>query len=120
MNTRLFYTASKTEHAHMWQKLRDSEGYLVTSTWIDQTGDDEPDDYSELAERCVRDIVAADFLLLYVELGEIHKGSLMEVGIALAHGKEIRCVGWCDSFGRVFHHHPLWKRYDTVDDAING
>ena len=117
MNTKPFYTASKTKHANIWKKLR-FEGHPVTATWIDEADAGETDDLAELAVRCIEDIKRASFLLIYSEPGDVHKGGLMEVGMALALGKEIRCVGWCNSFGAVFHLHPLWKRYDTVEKAL--
>ena len=114
-----FYVASKTKHAPMWQELR-AAGVPVLSTWIDEAGEDQTVDYAELAERCVREILVADAVLLYCEPGEILKGALVEVGAALAAGKEVRCVGECDTLSRVFCRHPAWREFPTMAAAIGG
>lgn len=114
-----FYTASKTKHAHRWQALRD-QGHPVTATWIDEAGEGQTADYAELADRCRRDIEAAEYVLLYCEPGETLKGALVEAGMALALGKPVRCVGRCDSLSRVFDRHPLWREYESVPAALAG
>lgn len=114
-----FYIASKTKHASKWQILR-MFGYVVTSTWIDEAGEGQTLNYSELAERCIRDIEASDFLILYCEQGEFLKGALIEVGAALALKQHVFCIGSCDSISRVFKEHPLWHECETISDAISA
>ena len=112
------YTASKTAHAEKWRALR--HDHDVTASWIDQAGERHAADYSELAARCITDIESADILLLYCEPGELLKGALIEAGIALALGKQIRCVGECASLSRVFNRHPLWRQFAAVREALNA
>ena len=111
------YTASKCIHAALWRTLRDT-GYQITSTWIDEAGQGESNNYSELATRCLDDITKADLLLLYCNPGEILKGALIEVGVALAQGKRVLCVGTCASISPVFKEHPLWSSYPDLTTAL--
>ena len=110
------YTASKTTHADKWRALR--REHDVTASWIDAATEGQSADCSELAAQCITDIECADFLLLYCEPGELLKGALIEAGIALAFGKEVRCVGKCASLSRVFNQHPLWRQFATVKEAL--
>lgn len=112
-----FYTASKVKHAPLWRSLR-KRGYPINSTWIDEAGEGESADYSELATRCVNEIRSADFILLYCKPGQLLKGALIEAGIALALGKEVRCVGNCHTISRVFKSHPLWKKFPNILTAL--
>lgn len=114
-----FYTASKTKHAGKWQALRDA-GYQVTATWIDEAGEGQTVSYPELAVRCLQEIDAADFVLLYCEPGEHLKGALVEAGMALAIGRPVKCVGQCESLSRVFREHPLWSEHASVDAVLTA
>lgn len=111
------YTASKTKHAAIWRALRAS-GYAVVSTWIDEAGEGETADMSELAQRSIREAASADVTLLYCEPGDLLKGALIEAGAALAAGKEVRCVGTCASLSRVFSRHPRWSEWPTIEAAL--
>lgn len=110
------YVASKTTHADMWRELR-ARGLPVVASWIDEAGEGQTADYSELAARCISEIIHCTAVILYSEPGEILKGALVEVGAALAAGKQVRCVGRCDSISRVFEKHPLWSRHSSVEAA---
>lgn len=112
-----FYAASKVKHARAWRKLR-SCGEPVSASWIDEAEEGQTADYAELALRCIEEIRRSEFVLLYCKPGEILKGALIEAGCALALGKEVRCVGNCDSLSRVFRCHPLWREFESIDSAI--
>ena len=114
---RTIYTASKTVHAPKWRALR-AAGYSVNSTWIDEAGPGESADLVDLARRCIDEAKAADSLLLYCEPGEVLKGALIEAGAALAAGKVVRQVGTCVNDLSALSSHPLWKRYDTLGEAL--
>ena len=114
-----YYIASKTKHAASWLANR-AGGDRITSTWIDEAGAGQTSDHSELAQRCVTEIAEADFLLLYCEPGEIQKGATIEAGIALGLGKEVRCVGTCETISKTFIKHPLWRFFPSVKAAIEG
>jgi hypothetical protein len=111
------YTASKVKHAPLWVRLRD-EGLHVIATWIDEAGEGQTPDRSELAERCLREVGMADLLLLYCEPDDLLKGALVEAGAALALGKPVLCVGTCASISRVFVAHPLWRGCATLEEAL--
>lgn len=110
------YVASKTTHAARWRELR-ARGVLVVASWIDEAGEGESADYADLATRCIEEAASADATLLYCEPGEVLKGALVEVGAALAAGKQVRCVGDCGSISRVFKKHPLWREYPSIEAA---
>lgn len=112
------YAASKTKHASMWRKLRLK--YPINSTWIDEAGEGQTANRSELATRCVKEISECDFLLFYTERDEVQKGALIEVGIALALNKEVRFVGFFSQVSTVFAVHPLWRNFGTLREALNA
>lgn len=112
------YTASKTKHAAKWQNLRLQ--YEVVATWIDEAGEGQTACRAELAQRCIAEVAASDFVLLYCEPDEILKGALIEVGAALALNKEVRCVGLPKHLGTVFVEHPLWRTFNTIDEALHS
>lgn len=115
------YIASKTKHAGHWLKLRVMKpDHTFTSTWIDEACEGQTRDYSELATRCLADVAQSDYLLLYCAAGEILKGALIEVGAALALGKEVRCVGDSGNLSRVFARHPLWRWFSSIDAALSA
>ncbi len=112
-----FYTASKTNHAAKWRQLR-ARGHNIIATWIDEADEGQSADYADLAERCIAEAAAADVTILYCQPGEILKGALLEVGAALAAGKEVRCVGDCESISRVFRKHPRWIECDSLAASL--
>ena len=111
------YVSSKLVHAPMWQKLRQL-GHNIISTWIDEAGEGETTDYSDLARRCINEAAEADVIILYCEPNETLKGALIEVGAALAAGKQVRLVGDCPSISPVFRKHENWSECSTVDEAL--
>ena len=117
--------ASIPERAAMWRKIRDS-GVVITSSWIDEDGPGQTDDYADLWRRIVHEIAAADRLVLYAESGDFPlKGALVEVGVALGLGKPITvCLPGveleprsCRPIGSWICH-PLVKRIDDVLEAV--
>lgn len=111
------YIASKVKHAARWLRLR-KQGYAINSTWIDEAGEDQNKDYTELAVRCLKEIQNADVLLLFCQRGEVLKGALIEAGAALALGKEVFCVGKCHTLSQVFRSHPNWKTFNNLLAAL--
>jgi len=110
------YVASKTVHAPMWRQLR-TTGPNIISTWIDEAGEGETADYSELSERCLDEIRKSSAVILYCEHDDLLKGALIEVGMALALGKSVYCAGDSKSLSRVFREHPLWIPVESVEAA---
>jgi hypothetical protein len=68
----------------MWRKLRDEQHYPIISTWIDEAGEGETDDFGELWSRIKSEIASSAGLVLYAEQNDFPlKGALVEVGIAI-------------------------------------
>lgn len=109
----MIYPASKTIHAALWRKLR--ETLPIRATWIDQAEPGQAPDMGQLWVACVREAVQSKALFLYVGPGDVLKGALVEVGAALAAGVRIYVVG------KVQHSwtsHPLVSLCSSLDDAI--
>lgn len=111
------YTASKTIHAARWRALRE-QGHRIVATWIDEAGAGQSASLADLAVRCITEAATADMTLLYCEPGDQLKGAMIEAGAALAAGKEVRCVGTCESIDVFHRHHPLWKSFPSVEAAL--
>jgi len=120
--------ASIPARAAQWKHLRDVEGWHIVSSWIDEAGEGQTDDFSELWVRIETEIKGSERLILYVESDDFPlKGALIEAGIALAAGVPIyvvapgvtieprsrRPVGsWVD--------HPLVKIVPDMETALAG
>lgn len=104
------YGASKTVHAPLWVTLRD-QGFNIVSSWIDLPRDKtgQQIDHSKLWRDIEADVRRADFLVLYCLPGELLKGALVELGMALALGKTAFVYGHRDNdcIG-TFRAHPLF------------
>lgn len=114
------YGASKTRHAQMWIDLK-SEGYDIISTWIYEAGKGESSDLRDLICRCIREASTCDWLILYVEPGDMLKCALVEVGAALAHDKQVIILGECESVNSetIFAHPNVWKCTGGIYEALN-
>ena len=76
--------ASLPARPEMWRDLR-SRGANIISTWIDEAGEGETQDFRQLWGRIQHEVASADRLVLYVEPEDFPlKGALIEVGMALA------------------------------------
>ena len=76
--------ASLPSRPRMWRELRDQHGWAITSSWIDEAGEGETADYSELWDRIEREVGESDGLILFAARDDFPlKGALVEVGIAL-------------------------------------
>lgn len=102
------YVASRVKHADLWRQYR-SSGYNITSSWIDEAGEGETSNFSELWERIRQEIVASDALVLYV-LKEDYplKGALVEVGMAFAFSVPIFVFTDADLEGRTMRPIGSW------------
>lgn len=90
-----FYVASRAsvpERSAMWRELRD-RGVKINSTWIDEAGEGETQDFAELWTRIDLEINRSKALVLYAETDDFPlKGALIEVGIAIGLGIPVRVV----------------------------
>jgi hypothetical protein len=113
------YVASKSCHGPMWQEFRSAWDTLpvqVVSTWIDESGEGETDDLSDLWRRCIAEAKSADVVIAYHQAGEEWKGAFIEIGAALASGAHVYVIGrppgsWIN--------HPNVTIASDPDDAIN-
>jgi hypothetical protein len=109
---------ARTE-APMWQEFRSAWDTLpvqVVSTWIDESGEGETDDLSDLWRRCIAEAKSADVVIAYHQAGEEWKGAFIEIGAALASGAHVYVIGrppgsWIN--------HPNVTIASDPDDAIN-
>lgn len=84
--------ASIPERSAAWRKLR-ADGWAISASWIDATGENEPDDLSELWLKIQEEVCSSERLVLYVEPEDLPlKGALVEVGMALAVGIKVFVV----------------------------
>lgn len=80
------YVASRVKRAPVWLKWR-ATGQPIISTWIDEAGEGETADLSELWTRVQREVSGAAALIFYAGADDFPlKGALVEVGIALGAG----------------------------------
>lgn len=127
MRTYVASRASIPARSEMWRAFR-SRGCRITSTWIDEVGENEVDDFVELWDRICGEIVASDRLVLYAEPDDFPlKGALIETGIAIGLRKPIIvCLPGVNLSGRTFRpigswiRHRLVVRIDDVDVAMTG
>ena len=120
--------ASLPTRSLAWRRLRDVDGWKITSSWIDEAGAGESSDLGALWTRIEAEIAGSERLVLYVETEDFPlKGALIEVGMALAHRIPIRVV----APGVVLDpsslrplgswvRHPLVTFADTMDEALAG
>ena len=118
--------ASVPARSAMWRDLR-SDGWKIASTWIDEAGEGETADYTELWTRIFAEIAAAEKLVLYAESRDFPlKGAILEAGIALGMGKPvIVCLPGVQLEGRTMRPigswlaHPNVSRCDSILDAMD-
>ena len=117
--------ASIPERSAMWRDLRDRHGWPIISTWIDEAGENETDNMSELWSRIAGEIHRSSGLLLYAGSGDTPlKGALVEVGMAIAFEKPVAIVAReCERNSKALRpigswaNHPLCSFHLTVADA---
>jgi hypothetical protein len=114
--------ASKARHWPWWQSLRAS-GIPISSGWPwwkwnadDATQQTIPADaWRERWEKNIADAASADVLIFLDLPGENQCGSLIELGAALAHGRQ--CIIVSKNFWSV-QHHRLCRKVETLEAAI--
>lgn len=84
--------ASVPARASMWRALREG-GWPIVATWIDEAGEGETENFTELWARIEREICSARGLIVYAEPGDFPlKGAYLEAGIALGAGLPVAVV----------------------------
>lgn len=123
------YVASRASiiaRAEMWRTLRDDEGWNITSTWIDEAGEGETADFTELWDRIMREIAAARKVVFFALPSDFPlKGAILEAGIALGMGKPVVvCLPGVELEGRTYRPLGSWIKHrnvircDTLRDAM--
>lgn len=112
------YVASRASipgRAEMWQLLR-MQGWQITSSWIDEAGDGQTADFTDLWDRIMGEIAAANKLVFYAEPGDFPlKGAILEAGIALGMGKPvIVCLPGVKLEDRSFRPLGSWIKHRSV------
>lgn len=116
------YIASKMHHAAKWRELRDSwkpHGLFITSTWIDHDHLEHaatPDDFKVFWITDHKDVVEAEFLVLYGEEDDTLRGALVEAGMFIALNKHVIVVGSNPGYG-TWQYHPAVLRCASLDAA---
>lgn len=122
------YIASRVSHAATWRRLRDTDGWKITSSWIDEASAGKSADLGILWSRIEAEIERSERLILYVETEDFPlKGALIEVGMAIATRIPVRIVAPGVVLDPVsfrplgsWVRHPLVTFYDTMDEALEG
>jgi hypothetical protein len=106
------YIASKAKHRPRWREFRDLDDRFI--------GVDDPNqiDYPKHWKECVQDVKDCDVLVMYVETGEVMKGALIELGMALAQGKEIIVAGDLGDNGTWWHHPNVQVSDKSIEDLM--
>lgn len=109
------YIASKAIRRPRWRELR-QVGAPFNSRWIDTDDglDDSQVDFAQLWTWCVEDVQDCDLLIAVVAPGERLKGVLVEIGAALALGKQVILIG---DPGRE---NGTWMNHPNIQWEING
>lgn len=117
--------ASIPERGKMWRSFR-SQGYLITSSWIDEDGECATEDFGDLWVRIANEIRRSAALVLYAKAADFPlKGALTEAGIALGMGKPVFvCLPDLGVLPRNYRPigswitHPLVTRCDLIKKAV--
>lgn len=128
--------ASLPERPAAWRKLRDVDGYMITSSWIDsidktvefQSSEESDKLMSDLWLKFVNEISQSERLIVYVEKDDFPlKGTLVEVGVAIGCGIPIYIVApgvviEKDTYRPIgsWIKHPLVKVVDSMSEALVG
>ena len=111
----MIYVASKTKHAAMWRQYK-AAGLPIISTWIYEAELGETTSFGDLWCRCINEASDALCLLAYAEDGDVLKGAFVEIGAALASGKNVLVVGLDPALSVL--HHSLVSVHPTLDEAV--
>ena len=110
----MIYVSSKAYHAPRWIKYRNA-GYPIISSWIDYYMPGQINDWAQFWPKILQEVVDCKVFIIYEEPGDILKGALVELGVALSNDKPVLSVGLSQSI--VYH--PYITRVDDLDSAMN-
>jgi hypothetical protein len=115
------YCASKAGPAEiaLWTALRGA-GLPIIATWIDaeiNRTDRAPadDEWSRHWQRCLEESSSADITIFYAPLGPTQCGSLIEIGSALASGREVWIVS---DYEWSISPHPRCRVFKSIEACV--
>jgi Nucleoside 2-deoxyribosyltransferase len=121
----LCYPASKVVHAETWKALRAAlapSNVHIRAAWLDWELQDHDDKTAEQWQHhwetnIVPDVLACDCLIFMSLAGERACSALIEVGLAMAHGKRIMCISpdWWS-----FSCHGNVRCYPNLEAAVGS
>lgn len=120
--------ASLPARAARWKHLRDIEGWHIVSSWIDEAGEGETEDFGELWLRIEAEVKSAERVIFYAEAEDFPlKGAYLEAGIAISAGVPVFVVtpgvviepGSCRPVGSWVNH-PLVRVVPSIELALVG
>jgi len=116
------YFASKLTYARRLWELALKWNLETTSRWLSQAdlelkGSPSTEEFGIFWLVDEEDVRRSDALIVYGEADDILKGALVEVGMAIALGKLVICVGASSSFGS-WTNHPLVLIAPSLEGAV--
>jgi nucleoside 2-deoxyribosyltransferase len=115
-----FYVAAynQDEARAVGEQLK-AAGHTLTSSWLGETLVPETDlcqgAKQEIATRCVKEVLAADVLVLLASPRRVPGGKFVEVGTAIASGKPVYVLGHREN---MLMWHPLVSIFASVEDLV--
>lgn len=116
------YIASKISHGDMllhWSESVPMAKYEYTSRWYKEPfrGMPETPGFSKMFWAIdVKDVKAADLLILYAQEEDHIRGAILEAGIAIGLGKPVILVGENKGFG-TWQHHALVVKLAALNEV---
>jgi hypothetical protein len=117
------YCASKSCHHRWWQALR-SAGVPISATWIDwscnadEASAPTSEQWTRHWEKCIAEARDSDVLLFVNFEGERACGALIELGAALAAGRQVFVVTGADWWS--ISHNPRCRVFESIEKAIEA
>src|SRR6266536_791197 len=120
------YFASKSKHAHLGRQLRTelAPHIEIRSYWLDYPDDFEKhatkDDWQKLWTLCCDESARCDICLVMHKKAEIGRGSFVEWGCAMSHGKRVFVIHPKNAKVPEARWHPLVTEFHSLPDAISA
>jgi hypothetical protein len=95
-------------------------GLPIIASWIDspinsRTTEPSPDAWARHWQKCLEQAAAADVTIFYAPEGPTQCGSLIEIGAALASGREVWLVS---DYWWSISHYPKCRVFKSIEAAV--
>lgn len=121
------YLAARFDRRDELRGYRDdlvAQGHVVTSRWLDEEGQEEsanpdilaenPDKYVQFAEKDIKDIIAAELLVMFTSVeGGGWGGHHTEFGFALGRIKPVAIIGPRVNVFHAFEYIPVYPDWES-------